>query len=249
MMSGAQPGTTIDAGEIAKFEAIAAEWWDPDGKFKPLHQMNPCRLDYILSQLAAQYGLKPGRRSLEGLKLVDIGSGGGLIAEPLSRLGAEVTGLDAAAGNIAVAGAHAAAMGLDIDYRVETAEVVAEAGETFDAVIALEIVEHVADVPSFLAALSQLVKPGGLVIMSTLNRTAQSWAMAIVGAERIMRWLPVGTHDWDKFPTPEELETGLTDASLSVVDSKGMVLNPLRGEWRLSDDDLSVNYILTAEKA
>ncbi len=249
MMSGAQPGTTIDAGEIAKFEAIAAEWWDPDGKFKPLHQMNPCRLDYILSQLAAQYGLKPRRQSLEGLKLVDIGSGGGLIAEPLSRLGAEVTGLDAAAGNIAVAGAHAAAMGLDIDYRVETAEAVAEAGETFDAVIALEIVEHVADVPSFLAALSQLVKPGGLVIMSTLNRTAQSWAMAIVGAERIMRWLPVGTHEWSKFPTPEELETGLTDAGLSVVDSKGMVLNPLRGEWRLSDDDLSVNYILTAEKA
>lgn len=249
MTDAAPAQTTIDAEEVAKFEAIAAEWWDPDGKFKPLHLMNPCRLDYILNQIAGQFGTKLGRGALKGLSVVDVGSGGGLIAEPMARLGADVTGLEAAAGNVAVAAAHAATMGLTIDYRVETAEAAADRGAQFDVVIALEIVEHVADVPAFINALGALVRPGGLLVMSTLNRTAKSWAGAIVGAERLLRWLPVGTHDWNKFLTPAELEAAIAAAGLEVVDSKGMVLNPITGDWTLSDRDLSMNYILTAEKA
>ena len=249
MTDAAHAPTTIDDEEVAKFEAIAAEWWDPDGKFKPLHLMNPCRLDYILNQIAGQFGTPRGRRALKGLSVVDVGSGGGLIAEPMARLGADVTGLEAAAGNVAVAAAHAATMGLTVDYRVETAEAAADRGARFDVVIALEIVEHVADVPAFIDALGALVRPGGLLVMSTLNRTAKSWAGAIVGAERVLRWLPVGTHDWNRFLTPEELEAAITGAGLEVVDSKGMVLNPVSGDWTLSDTDLSMNYILTAEKA
>ncbi|MEM7270772.1 MAG: bifunctional 2-polyprenyl-6-hydroxyphenol methylase/3-demethylubiquinol 3-O-methyltransferase UbiG [Pseudomonadota bacterium] len=244
------PQGTVDPAEIAKFEAIAAEWWDPSGKFRPLHAMNPCRLDYLLDQTAAQFGLsRKGRRWLEGVKTVDVGCGGGLLCEPLARLGADVTGLDAAAGNIDVAKAHAVQMGLTIDYQAKTSASLVAEGATFDLVLAMEIVEHVADLPTFLGELSALVRPGGLLVMSTLNRTAQSWAVAIVGAERIMRWLPVGTHDWSKFPKPDELEAGLTKAGLSVVDAKGMVLDPIRGDWLLSAEDLSVNYILTAEKA
>ncbi len=249
MTDAAQTPTTIDAEEVAKFEAIAAEWWDPDGKFKPLHLMNPCRLDYILNQIAGQFETKIGRNALTGLSIVDVGSGGGLIAEPMARLGADVTGLEAAAGNVAVAAAHAATMGLTVDYRVETAEVAAQKGSQFDVVIALEIVEHVADVPTFIQALSSLVRPGGLLIMSTLNRTAKSWAGAIVGAERVLRWLPVGTHDWNKFLTPDELEAEIVAAGLEVVDAKGMVMNPISGDWSLSNTDLAMNYILTAEKA
>ena len=249
MTDAAHALSTIDAKEVAKFEAIAAEWWDPDGKFKPLHLMNPCRLDYILNQIAGQFGTRRGRNALAGLSVVDVGSGGGLIAEPMARLGANVTGLEAAEGNVAVAAAHAATMGLTIDYRVETAEAAAAGGAQFDVVIALEIVEHVADVPAFIDAICALVRPGGLLIMSTLSRTAKSWAGAIVGAERVLRWLPVGTHDWNKFLTPEELETAINATGLEVVDSKGMVLNPISGDWSLSDTDLSMNYILTAEKA
>ena len=249
MTDAAHALSTIDAKEVAKFEAIAAEWWDPDGKFKPLHLMNPCRLDYILNQIAGQFGTRRGRNALAGLSVVDVGSGGGLIAEPMARLGASVTGLEAAEGNVAVAAAHAATMGLTIDYRVETAEAAAAGGAQFDVVIALEIVEHVADVPAFIDAICALVRPGGLLFMSTLSRTAKSWAGAIVGAERVLRWLPVGTHDWNKFLTPEELETAINAAGLEVVDSKGMVLKPISGDWSLSDTDLSMNYILTAEKA
>ncbi len=249
MTAAAPASTTIDAEEVAKFEAIAAEWWDPDGKFKPLHLMNPCRLDYILNQIAGQFGTRGGRNALKGLSVVDVGSGGGLIAEPMARLGADVTGLEAAAGNVAVASAHAETMGLKINYRVNTAEAAAEAGDQFDIVIALEIVEHVADVAAFIEALATLVRPGGLLFMSTLNRTAKSWAGAIVAAERVLRWLPVGTHDWNKFLTPEELEAAIAATGLEVVDSKGMVLNPISGDWALSDTDLSMNYILTAEKA
>lgn len=249
MTGAAHAPTTIDAEEVAKFEAIAAEWWDPDGKFKPLHLMNPCRLDYILNQIAGQFGTPRGRNALKGLSVVDVGSGGGLIAEPMARLGADVTGLEAAAGTVAVAAAHAATMGLIIDYQVDTAEAAADRAAQFDVVIALEVVEHVADVSTFTDALGALVRPGGLLVMSTLNRTAKSWAGAIVGAERLLRWLPVGTHDWNKFLTPEQLEAAITGAGLEVVDSKGMVLDPISGDWTLSDTDLSMNYILTAEKA
>ncbi|WP_425500095.1 bifunctional 2-polyprenyl-6-hydroxyphenol methylase/3-demethylubiquinol 3-O-methyltransferase UbiG [Pikeienuella piscinae] len=226
---------------------MAAEWWDPEGKFRPLHAMNPCRLDYIAEQIAAEFGRdRRARRPLEGFALADIGCGGGLTAEPMARLGADVTGFDAAEESLGVARAHASESGLEIDYRAETAEAAAARGARFDIVLALEIVEHVADVPGFLAALSALLKPGGMAILSTLNRTPESFAAAIVGAERILRWLPPGTHDWRKFPTPEELESALGAAGLDVVDAKGMVPDLARGGWRLSDGNMRVNYIMSA---
>lgn len=239
---------TVDPAEVAKFEAIAAEWWDPAGKFRPLHRMNPCRIDYVAQQVAAQFGRdRDAPAPFAGLRVADIGCGGGLATEPMARLGAAAIGFDAAEGNIRVARAHAEAMGLAIDYRAEPAEAAAARGERFDVVMALEIVEHVADVDAFLAALSALTAPGGLVFLSTLNRTAQSWATAIIGAERVLRWLPPGTHDWSKFLTPAELETRLAAAGLPVVDARGMTPDLGRGGWRLSGD-LSVNYIVTAEK-
>lgn len=240
--------TTIDTAEVAKFEAMAAEWWDPDGKFKPLHHMTPCRMDYVIDQICAQYGRRrKSPRPLNGLSVVDVGCGGGLASEPLARLGADVTGLDATDVNIRVARTHAEAVGLNIDYRAEPAEAVAERGMDFDVVLALEVVEHVADIATFMSAISAILRPGGIAVLSTLNRTAKSWAMAIVGAEHILRWLPVGTHDWSKFPTPQELEKALATAGLSTVDSRGMILNPATGHWSLSED-MSVNFIIAAEK-
>ncbi|SIS88316.1 bifunctional 2-polyprenyl-6-hydroxyphenol methylase/3-demethylubiquinol 3-O-methyltransferase UbiG [Paracoccus saliphilus] len=241
--------TSIDPIEIAKFEAMAAEWWDPKGKFKPLHMMNPVRLDYIVSQIAAEFGRD--RRSLrvfEGLRLLDIGCGGGLIAEPMARLGAEVVGADAAEGNIAVARLHAEQQGLQIDYRATTAEALASAGEKFDAVLALEIVEHVADPKAFIATCHDLLRPGGLAIVSTLNRTAKSFGAAIIGAEWIMRWLPKGTHEWNRFITPAELSEMASASGLNPVDARGMVFNPLTWNWSLSDRDLSVNYAIAARR-
>ncbi|MFV0473585.1 MAG: bifunctional 2-polyprenyl-6-hydroxyphenol methylase/3-demethylubiquinol 3-O-methyltransferase UbiG [Pikeienuella sp.] len=240
---------TVDAAEIAKFAAMAAEWWDPKGKFRPLHAMNPCRIEYIAGQIAAEFGRdRRAPRPLDGLSLVDIGCGGGLAAEPMARLGADVTGLDAAGESLGVARAHAAEGGLSIDYREETAEETAARGARFDVALALEVVEHVADIPAFLDAIGALLKPGGLVILSTLNRTPESFAAAIIGAERVLRWLPPGTHDWRKFPAPKELETALAGAGLEVVDAAGMVPDPLRGDWRLSRRNLRVNYIMTALK-
>nr|WP_306127678.1 bifunctional 2-polyprenyl-6-hydroxyphenol methylase/3-demethylubiquinol 3-O-methyltransferase UbiG [Roseovarius sp. MMSF_3350] len=241
--------TTIDTEEVAKFEAMAAEWWDPNGKFKPLHMLNPCRLDYITSQIAAEFDsdLKTSK-PFTGLRLLDIGCGGGLLAEPMARLGATVVGADAAAGNIPVAQVHAAQSGLDIDYRNTTAEALAAAGEQFDIVLNMEVVEHVADPATYLTACQRLLKPGGLHVCSTLNRTAKSFAAAIVGAEFIMRWLPKGTHDWTKFITPEELYGLLRDAGLDPVDRKGFVFNPLSWSWALSDRDLAVNYVTTSLK-
>ncbi|QFT97944.1 Ubiquinone biosynthesis O-methyltransferase [Roseovarius sp. THAF8] len=241
--------TTIDTDEVAKFEAMAAEWWDPNGKFKPLHMLNPCRLDYITSQIAAEFDrdLKTAK-PFTGLRLLDIGCGGGLLAEPMARLGATVVGADAAAGNIPVAQVHAAQSGLDIDYRNTTAEDLAAAGEQFDVVLNMEVVEHVADPATYLTACKRLLKPGGLHICSTLNRTAKSFAAAIVGAEFIMRWLPKGTHDWKKFITPEELYDLLRDAGLDPVDRKGFVFNPISWTWSLSDRDLAVNYVTTSVK-
>jgi 2-polyprenyl-6-hydroxyphenyl methylase/3-demethylubiquinone-9 3-methyltransferase len=243
-MSATQSTGTVDAGEVARFEAMAAEWWDPAGKFKPLHMLNPCRLDYIVDQLAAEFGRDPkAPRPFAGLRLLDIGCGGGLLAEPMARLGAAVVGADAAARNIPVARSHAQQSGLDIDYRHATAEALAEAGEVFDAVLNMEVVEHVADPPGYLAACRGLLRPGGLMICSTINRTARSYALAIVGAERVMRWLPRGTHDWSKFITPDELFELLARAGLEPVDRKGFVFDPVAWRWRLSDRDLSVNYV------
>jgi len=241
--------TTIDPAEVAKFEAMAAEWWDPKGKFKPLHLMNPCRLDYITAQIAAEFGrdLK-GALPFQGLRLLDIGCGGGLLSEPMARLGATVVGADAAPRNIPVAQVHAEQMGLTIDYRVTTAEDMAAAGEQFDVVLNMEVVEHVADPQGYLTACHDLLKPGGIMICSTLNRNPQSFMMAIVGAEWVMRWLPKGTHDWQKFITPSELYTLIERAGLTPLDRKGMVFNPVTWSWRISDRDLSVNYVTTSRK-
>ena len=241
--------TTIDAAEVAKFEAMAAEWWDPTGKFKPLHEMNPCRLDYITRQIAAEFGRDlAGPEPFKGLRLLDIGCGGGLLSEPMARLGATVVGADVAARNIPVAQIHAEQSGLVIDYRHTSAEALAEAGEQFDVVLNMEVVEHVADPLAYLTACQTLLKPGGLMICSTLNRNAKSFAMAIVGAEWIMRWLPKGTHDWKKFITPDELTDLIRRAGLDPVDRKGMVFNPLSWRWSLSDRDLSVNYVTASVK-
>jgi len=236
--------TTVDPSEIAKFEAMAAEWWDPNGKFKPLHMLNPCRLDYITSQIATEFDRDLTKSSaFDGLRILDIGCGGGLLAEPMARLGADVVGADAAERNIPVAKVHAEQSGLRIDYRHTTAEDMAAAGEQFDVVLNMEVVEHVADPLAYLTACHALLKPGGLHICSTINRNPKSFVMAIVGAEHIMRWLPKGTHEWNKFITPDELFDLLRDAGLDPVDRQGFVFNPLTWGWKLSDRDLSVNYV------
>jgi 2-polyprenyl-6-hydroxyphenyl methylase/3-demethylubiquinone-9 3-methyltransferase len=236
--------SSVDTAEVAKFEAMAAEWWDPEGKFKPLHMMNPVRLDYITRQIAAEFGrdLK-APRPFEGLRLLDIGCGGGLLSEPMARLGAKVVGADAAERNIPVARVHAEAQDLPIDYRHTTAEALVAGGESFDVVLAMEIVEHVADPAAFVATCHALLSPGGLMIASTINRNAKSFMAAIVGAEWVMRWLPKGTHDWAKFITPEELTGMIARAGLDPVDRKGFVFNPVSWQWSISDRDLSVNYV------
>ena len=242
--------TTIDKAEIAKFEAMAAEWWDPNGKFKPLHMLNPCRLDYITGQIAQEFDRDLTQDApFTGLRILDIGCGGGLLAEPMARLGADVVGADAAPRNIPVAKVHAEQSGLEIDYRHTTAEDMATAGEQFDAVLNMEVVEHVADPLTYLTACRQLLRPGGLHVCSTINRNAKSFAMAIVGAEYIMRWLPKGTHEWTKFITPEELYGLMQDAGLNPIDKKGFVFNPISWSWSLSDRDLSVNYVTASLKA
>ncbi|MDO8883585.1 bifunctional 2-polyprenyl-6-hydroxyphenol methylase/3-demethylubiquinol 3-O-methyltransferase UbiG [Pseudotabrizicola sp.] len=241
--------TTVDPAEVAKFEAMAAEWWDPNGKFKPLHMLNPCRLDYITGQIAAEFDrdlTKP--LPFKGLRLLDIGCGGGLLAEPMARLGADVVGADAAPRNIPVAQVHAAQSGLAIDYRHTTAEAMAAAGEQFDVVLNMEVVEHVSDPLAYLSACQQLMVPNGLMICSTLNRNPKSFLMAIIGAEHVMRWLPKGTHDWKKFITPDELCDLIRSAGLDPVDRKGMVFNPISWSWSLSSRDLSVNYVTASVK-
>ena len=239
--------SSIDPAEVAKFEAMAADWWDPNGKFRPLHMMNPVRLDYITRQVAAEFGRDLTRpRPFAGLRILDIGCGGGLLSEPMARLGARVVGADAAERNIPVARVHAETQGLDIDYRHTTAEALAAAGEVFDVVLAMEIVEHVADPPAFVATCRGLLKQGGLMIASTLNRNGKSFMAAIVGAEWVMRWLPKGTHDWAKFITPDELSAMMMRAALEPVDRKGFVFNPLSWQWSISDRDLSVNYVAAA---
>ncbi|MFT5539731.1 MAG: 2-polyprenyl-6-hydroxyphenyl methylase/3-demethylubiquinone-9 3-methyltransferase [Alphaproteobacteria bacterium] len=244
---------TVDAEEVARFEALAAEWWDPDGRFKPLHRFNPERVRFVRDQACAHFG--PARagaitdaQPFSGLDLLDIGTGGGLVAEPMARLGARVTGIDPSAKNIGTAQAHARQMGLDITYRAATAEMLAQESARFDLVIMLEVVEHVADVTAFFEAATALVKPGGMLIAATLNRTLKSYALAIVGAEYVMRWLPVGTHHWNKFLTPEELSAHARACGLHVQSVAGMIYNPLTGRWR-TGTDTSVNYMLSAIKS
>lgn len=241
--------TTVDPSEIAKFEAMAAEWWDLNGKFKPLHMMNPVRLDYITSQIATEFGRDLSTpKPFDGLRILDIGCGGGLLCEPMARLGATIVGADAAERNISVAKVHAAKSGLDIDYRHTTAEALAAASEQFDAVLNMEVIEHVADPQAFLTACQNLLKPGGIHICSTINRNAKSFAMAIVGAEYVMRWLPKGTHEWQKFITPDELFSYLQQAGMTPVDRKGFVFNFAQFTWSTSDSDLSVNFVTAATK-
>lgn len=243
------PSSTVDPAEVAKFEAMAAEWWNPNGKFKPLHLMNPCRLDYITSQIASEFDRDlTAPLPFAGLRILDIGCGGGLLSEPMARLGAEVVGADPATRNIPVAQLHAEQSGLTIDYRLTTAEELVAAGEQFDVVLNMEVVEHVPDPQSYLTACQTLLKPGGLMICSTLNRNAKSFGMAIIGAEWVMRWLPKGTHDWKKFITPDELAGFIRQAGLDPVDRKGMVFNPVAWSWSLSSRDLSVNYVTASVK-
>lgn len=250
MTDGPSPGSdaTLDKAEVDRFNAMAAEWWDPHGKFRPLHKLNPARLTYIRDTLCAHFGRDPKQpASLQGLTLLDIGCGGGLLAEPLARLGASVTAIDPAPETINAAQAHATAAGLTIDYRAARAESLAEAGLQFDVVTALEVVEHVPDVPAFLTTCGQLVKPGGVMILSTINRTLKAYALAIIGAEYVLRWLPVGTHQWDRFVTPTELKNAIIHAGLSYASERGLVFNPLLDEWRLAKDT-DVNYLATAVK-
>ena len=239
----------VDPAEVAKFEAMAAEWWNPNGKFKPLHMLNPCRLGYITSQIASEFDRDlAATLPFAGLRILDIGCGGGLLSEPMARLGADVVGADPATRNIPVAQLHAEQSGLTIDYRMTTAEELANAGEQFDVVLNMEVVEHVPDPQSFLTACQTLLKPGGLMICSTLNRNAKSFGMAIIGAEWIMKWLPKGTHDWKKFITPDELAQFIRNAGLDPVDRMGMVFNPVAWSWSLSARDLSVNYVTASIK-
>ncbi|ABG30111.1 bifunctional 3-demethylubiquinone 3-O-methyltransferase/2-octaprenyl-6-hydroxy phenol methylase [Roseobacter denitrificans] len=243
------PQTTVDPSEIAKFEAMAAEWWDENGKFKPLHMLNPCRLDYITTQIAGEFDRDlASPEPFKGLRILDIGCGGGLLAEPMARLGADVVGADAAERNIPVARVHAEQSGLTIDYRHTTAEALAAEGEQFDVVLNMEVVEHVASPIDYLIACRQLLKPGGLQVCSTLNRNPKSYVMAIIGAEHVMRWLPKGTHEWSKFITPDELYDLLRQSGMDPVDRKGFVFNPISWSWKLSGRDLSVNYVTASVK-
>ena len=240
---------TVDEAELARFAALASQWWDPRGKMAPLHKFNPVRLGYIRDIACKRFGREPKRLDcLNGLRMLDIGCGGGLLSEPLARLGAAMVGADPAAANIEAARLHAAEGGLTIDYRATTAEALAEAGERFDVVLAMEVVEHVADVNLFVELTGAMVKPGGLMVAATLNRTLKSFALAIVGAEYVLRWLPRGTHQWDKFVTPNELEIALTRTGLEIIDETGVAYNPLADSWRLSRD-MDVNYMVTAERA
>ena len=241
-------GGTVDRNEIDRFTAQAASWWNPAGAFSPLHRMNPVRLAFIRAQLVAHFGRDMNAlHPFDGLSLVDIGCGGGLVSEPMARLGFRVTGIDADNEAIGVARAHADAAGLAIDYRVATAEALAGAGEGFDAVLALEVIEHVADVAALLAAVGMLAKPGGAFIGATLNRTSRSFALAIVGAEYLLGWLPRGTHDWRRFVRPSEFVLGLRRSGLVATRLSGLAYDPRSGGWSLSQD-LGVNYLVMAER-
>lgn len=240
--------TTIDAEEIRQFDELGEKWWDESGPMRPLHRLNPVRMDYIRRMIREHYDLPDRIKCLQNIKIADIGCGGGLVAEPLCRMGATVTGVDAGKENIRIAKAHAKTHRLDIDYLATTAEKLAASGKRFDVVTALEIVEHVADVEVFMRACSKLVAPGGMLIMSTLNRTPKSYLLGIVAAEYVLRWLPAGTHNWKKFLKPSELSRHLQAHGLTVTDVRGLIYNPFSRDFSLSKSDLDVNYLLTAVK-
>lgn len=240
--------STVDPEEVARFAAMADDWWNPRGRMRPLHKFNPVRLAYIRDRTCDHFGRDPKALDcLRGLRILDVGCGGGILSEPLARLGAFVIGIDPAEENIAAARSHAAKSGVAIDYRTTTVEALADSGERFDLVIASEVVEHVADIGLFVRRSAELVRPGGAMIVTTINRTLKSFALAIVGAEYILRWLPVGSHRWDKFVTPDELEAALEAGGLRVIDDAGIIFNPLAGEWQRSSD-LDVNYVVAAER-
>lgn len=242
-------GSTIDTAEVARFDALARSWWDPKGPMAVLHKFNPVRVGFVRDLVRERFGRDPrALDALEGLSLVDIGCGGGVLSEPLAKLGARVTGLDPAPTNIAVARAHAERVGLEIDYRDQTIEALVAKGEQFDIVLAMEVVEHVADVEAFIASCCAAVKPGGLLVMATLNRTLKSYALAIVGAEYVLRWLPRGTHDWNRFVTPDELGDAIARNGLDLGEGVGVVYNPLSDRWSASRD-MDVNYMLAAFRA
>jgi 2-polyprenyl-6-hydroxyphenyl methylase/3-demethylubiquinone-9 3-methyltransferase len=240
--------TTVDQREVDRFAALAAEWWDPRGPMGMLHKLNPTRLAYIRDTACRHFDRDPkARKCLDGLRVLDIGCGAGILCEPLCRLGASVVGADPAEANIASARLHAQTGGLAIDYRATTAEALAEAGERFDLVLAMEVVEHVADLTAFVRCCAGMVAPRGLMLTATLNRTLKSFALAIVGAEYVLRWLPRGTHRWDKFITPNELAAVLERNGLRVIDERGVVYNILLDAWQLADD-MDVNYMVAAER-
>jgi 2-polyprenyl-6-hydroxyphenyl methylase/3-demethylubiquinone-9 3-methyltransferase len=248
-MEPEQAAASIDPDEVRRFSRLAAQWWDAGGPMAALHKFNPVRLGYIRDRAAEHFGRDPARLdSLSGLRVLDIGCGGGILSEPLARLGARVLGADPSESNIAVAKHHAERAGLVIDYRASAAETVAESGETFDIVLAMEVIEHVVDVGSFIELAAGMVAPGGLLFVATLNRTAKSFALAIVGAEYILRWLPRGTHRWEKFVTPNELEIAIEQSGLKSIDESGVVYNLFADRWQLSADT-DVNYMMVAEKA
>ncbi|MCD7061241.1 bifunctional 2-polyprenyl-6-hydroxyphenol methylase/3-demethylubiquinol 3-O-methyltransferase UbiG [Pelagibacterium xiamenense] len=240
--------TTINPEEIGKFQKMADEWWDPTGKFRPLHKFNPVRLAYIREKVIAHYGLdERAMHPFKGLRLLDIGCGGGLLCEPMARLGADVVGADAGEKNVKIAALHAEQAGLDIDYRATTAEALAEAGEQFDVVLNMEVVEHVSDVSLYLESCCRLVKPGGLMFVATINRTARAYALAIIGAEYVLRWLPKGTHQYEKLVTPQEITSITRRNGMHVIDKTGVTFNPLKDQWGKSRD-MAVNYMLLLGK-
>ncbi len=248
-MTDPQKAPSLDEAEIAKFSAMAAEWWRPDGKFAVLHAFNPVRLAFIRDHVTAAFGLDPkAQRPLEDVRILDIGCGGGLISEPLARQGARVTAIDPSEKNIGTASVHAREQGVDIDYRVATAEELEEAGENFDVVLNMEVLEHVSDPRAFTAICARLVRPGGLMFCATINRTWKAFALAIVGAEYVLGWMPKGTHHWEKFITPAELQGWLKENGLSVLEETGVAYNPFTGRWLKAPRDMDVNYMLVAHK-
>ncbi len=241
--------SSIDPKEVEQFSRIAAEWWDPKGKFAPLHKFNPVRLSFIRDQVQARFGRDPKAiRPFEGLRLLDIGCGGGLLCEPMTRLGFQVTGVDASERNIGTASAHAAEQGLAIDYRATTAEDLLAAGERpFDVILNMEVIEHVADPGAYLRDCARLLAPGGLMIVATLNRTLKALALAKIGAEYVLRWVPAGTHDWNKFLKPEELRGFLDGEPVAVQGPFGVAFNPLTDRW-VRSSDCDINYMVTVTR-